>query len=114
MLSLIDTWIKASVEHRILNIDYFSASTKREETNRDIEPDFVGISKDERNSGFWATYCHLRDEGPRVFHENSIRRFSVTSEEFVPSPRGRWEELMPLYEEKGLKDKEFDEEPKKE
>jgi len=107
MLSLEETWIKAAVEHRIINIDYFSSRTKQEHTNRDVEPDFVGISKDGKNKGLWATFCHLRHEGPRCFLPNTVRRFGVTSKTFTPSSKGRWQELIPFYNEKGLKEKEF-------
>ncbi len=106
MLSLIDTWIKATVEHRILNIEYFS-HTKQEYTKRDIEPDFIGPSRDGRNNGIWATFCHLRNEGPRCFQPHSVKHFSITEKSFSPSPLGRWKELLPLYEQKGLKEKEF-------
>ena len=107
MLSLEETWIKAAVEHRIINIDYFSARTKREHTNRDIEPDFVGTSKDGKNSGLWAIFCHLRHQGPRCFIPNTLKKFIVTSKTFNPSPRGRWQELVPIYNARGLKVKEF-------
>ena len=107
MLSLQETWIKAAVEHKIINIDYFSARTKMEDTNRDIEPDFIGTSRDRKNNGFWATFCHLRHEGPRCFQPNTVRRFTATSKTFTPSSNGRWQELVPLYNERGLKEKEF-------
>lgn len=107
MLSLIDTWIKAAVENRIINIDYFSQRTKQEVIQCDIEPDFFGVSKYRRNNGLWATFCHLRGQGPRCFQADSIQRFSVTSKTFTPSPLGRWKELIPLYEQKGLKEKSF-------
>jgi len=107
MLSLTDKWVKAAVEHRVLNIDYFSWRTKHEYTKRDIEPDFVGTSRNGRNNGLWATFCHLRKRGPRVFELDSVKRFSVTSKTFVPSSKGRWKELIPIYGEKGLKHIDF-------
>ncbi len=107
MLSLKETWIKAAVEHKILNIDYFSLRTKQEYTCRDIEPDFVGLSRNGRNNGLWATFCHLRHEGPRCFQEDSVKRFSATEKTFIPSPNGRWKELIPKYTVSGLKDKSF-------
>ncbi len=107
MLDLIDTWIKAAVEHRVLNIDYFSARTKQEHTSRDIEPDFVGTSRDGRNNGLFATFCHLRQEGPRLFKPDSIRRFTATDKSFEPSHQGRWRELIPIYERKGLNNQSF-------
>lgn len=108
MLSLKNIWIKAAVEHRILNIDYFSARTKQEQSNREVEPDFVGTSRDGKNNGFWATFCHLRDEGPRVFKSDSIRNISITSKTFIPSSKGRWEELIDIYNELGLESKNFE------
>lgn len=107
MLSLEEVWIKAAVEHKIMKITYFSARTKREITNREIEPDFVGLSKDGKNIGCWATFCHLRQEGPRLFKPDSIRKFSVIDKIFSPPHLGRWKELIPLYERKGLKNKNF-------
>lgn len=106
MLLKKEIWVKAAVEHRILNINYFS-STKHEHTTRDVEPDFVGTSVDGKNDGLWTTYCHLRQEGPRCFHPETITQISVTEHTFVPSPRGRWKELIPFYEKQGLKDKDF-------
>lgn len=106
---IVDIWIKASVEHRILNIDYFSARTKQEHTNRDIEPDFVGFPRDGKNNpALWATFCHLREEGPRGFKPDSIKGIRVTPNSFSPSPKGRWQELIPLYEQKGLKNIDFE------
>lgn len=112
MLSITDTWIKAAVEHRVLNMDYFSRRTKHEDTNRDIEPDFVGPSRDGKNNGLWATYCHLRKKGPRSFRVDSIRNLRVTSKEFSPSTKGRWKELIPLYKKKGLDKLTFEGEQK--
>ena len=105
-LSLEDTWIKAAVEHRVINIDYFSIRTKREYTKRDVEPDYMGASKN-GFLGLWATWCHLRSQGPRCFKPDSVKRFSITYKTFSPSPDGRWEELIPIYEQKGLKVRVF-------
>src|SRR3989338_10764021 len=107
MLSLEDTWIKASVEHRILTIKYFSARTKKEETDRDVEPYFVGPSKDGVNIGLWTAFCHLRNTGPRCFQPENVKKFTLTSRMFTPSPHGRWQELIAVYNERGLKEKEF-------
>ena len=108
MLSLEDTWIKAAVEHRTMLITYFSGRTKREETDREIEPDYVGESRDGRNRGLFATFCHLRLEGPRCFKPDSFIKFSLTDNKFtpLPPPKGRWKELTPLYEQRNLKDQE--------
>ena len=107
MLNLEQTWVKAAVEHRILEIQYYSGRTKEELTVRQIEPDFVGMGRDERNSGLWATFCHLRHEGPRCFKPDSILRYKALEKTFAPSVHGRWKELVASYERLGLSSKQF-------
>ena len=48
---------------------------------------FIGLSKDGRNNGLWATFCHLRHEGPRIFKPDSIKKLKVTSKKFGPIPQ---------------------------
>lgn len=100
-------WIKAAVEHRILHMKYFSARTKGEVTVREVEPDFVGLSNDGKTSGMWATYCHLRNEAPRCFKQDSIMELKATEQSFTPSPFGRWKELIGEYGSRGLKSVDF-------
>lgn len=106
MLNLIDTWTKAAVEHWIVSIEYYSYN-KGEHTVREVEPDYVGVSRDGKNQGLWTTHCHLRNEGPRCFNPANIIKFAATNKMFTPSVNGKWEQLIPAYESKGLKDKEF-------
>lgn len=105
-LSLEDIWIKAAVEHKILEMTYLSAG-KKELTQRKIDPDFVGFSRTGKTYGFWVTYCHLRKTGPRCFSPKRIKQLLVTDETFSPSPKGRWKELLPAYRKKKLDQKEF-------
>lgn len=100
MLSLVDAWIKAAVEHKTLRIRYFSARTKKGFTMRVVEPDFVGWSRDGRVSGLWR-FCRLR-RANRVFKPDSILRWYCVGETFSPNPRGRWRELIPFYAERKL------------
>ena len=109
MLSLKEAWIKAAVEHIVLTIEYFSARTKRELTRRAVEPDYVGVSRDGKNRGFFTTHCHLRRTGPRCFKADSIGKWAATEKTFKPSPHGRWRELVPIYNELNLKNKSFQE-----
>ncbi|MBW1716778.1 MAG: hypothetical protein JRJ77_13290 [Deltaproteobacteria bacterium] len=99
--TLSDAWIKASVEHVTLVIEYYSNRTKGEFTTREVEPDFYGTSKDGRNTGCWGL-CRLRNAN-RVFYEDSIRSWAPTENTFIPNPRGRWKELIPIYTARGLK-----------
>lgn len=99
--TLSDAWIKASVEHVTLRISYYSGRTKKELTEREIEPDFIGKSRDGRNAGCWG-YCKLR-RANRVFYPDSIKSWSYVGNLFTPNPQGRWQELIPSYNQRGLK-----------
>lgn len=107
MLNTREAWIKAAVEHHILEMQYYSGKTKREVTIREVEPDFVGTSRNGANHGFWATFCHLRNEGPRCFSPETILSWKATGKSFEPSPMGRWKELENEYQRLGLGSKEF-------
>ena len=50
-LSLRDTWVKAAIEHRTLNIRYYSGAIKNEITEREVEPDFILISENWQDFG---------------------------------------------------------------
>lgn len=105
MLSLIDAWIKAAVEHKTLRIHYFSARTKRVSTIREVEPDFIGKSRSGTVSGLWA-YCRLR-QANRVFIPDSILKWEYVGNSFTPNPRGRWRELIPVYYNRKLAEKNW-------
>ena len=106
-LSLEDTWIKAAVEHVVVKIKYYSGKTKHELTEREVEPDFIGILHDGKNSGYWTTFDYLRGEGPRCFQQNTILEYEATDRTFTPSDKGRWGELKKKYDAKGLNNKDF-------
>lgn len=91
-------WIKAAVEHRCIEVTYWSGRTKKELTTRIVEPDFVGIFRDGKQTGLWATFCHLRNEDPRCFKIDSLIAAKFTEKFFEPSPYGRWLELVSLYQ----------------
>jgi hypothetical protein len=105
-LELREAWVKASIEHRILRIRYFS-KRKREVTIREVEPDFFGYSK-EGSFGCWAFFDYLRRDRSRCFKPDKILEWKVTRRKFNPSRFAsirRWRELIPLYQNLGL-DKE--------
>lgn len=99
--TLSDAWIKASVEHVTLQIAYYSDRTKNEFTIREVRPDFYGTSRDGKNTGCWG-YCMLR-RANRVFYPDSVHSWSYIGNQFTPNPQGRWQELIPEYNRKGLK-----------
>jgi len=105
LLSLVDAWIKAAVEHKTLRIHYVSARTKGEFTIREVEPDFVGTSRDGRLSGLWAT-CRLRQSN-RCFKQDSIIKWEYVGDSFQPNPYGRWQELIPIYQNRKLAEKDW-------
>lgn len=105
--SLKEAWIKAAVEHTNLEIEYYSAKTKRELTKRKVNPDFIGSDRRGRSNGFWATFDHLRNEGPRLFKPETILKWTATAEHFEPSKESRWKELLTEYNQLGLEFKSF-------
>jgi len=105
MLSLEDAWIKAAVEHKTLEITYLSARTKGELTTREVEPDYCGASTDGKNIGLWGI-CRLRRD-VRCFKPDSIVKWRYVGDLFTPNPRGRWRELVSIYNSKGLAQQEF-------
>ena len=105
MLSLIDAWIKAAVEHKTLKIKYVSVRTKGEMTIREVEPDYYGWSANGKNFGLWGI-CRLRGD-IRCFQPDSVLSWEYVGNTFEPNPKGRWTELMPVYKQKGLAVIEF-------
>ena len=100
LLNLSDAWIKAAVEHVTLQISYYSARTKGQRTIREVEPDYFGPSRDGKNSGCWG-HCRLR-QANRVFVVDSILGWEYVGNQFQPNPKGRWSELIPIYNRKQL------------
>ena len=104
MLSLVDAWIKAAIEHETLQITYYS-DTKDETTVREVEPDYYGQSRNQRNFGLWGI-CRLRGD-VRCFKENNIRSWRHVGNSFPPNPLGRWRELLPIYNQRKLDQEKF-------
>jgi predicted DNA-binding transcriptional regulator YafY len=105
VLSLVDAWIKAAVEHKTLEITYYSGRTKGETTTREVEPDYYGWSINHKNFGLWAV-CRMRRD-VRCFKEDSVLRWRYIGNSFTPNPRGRWQELISIYNSKGLASEQF-------
>ena len=105
MLSLIDAWIKASVEHRTLEITYYSGKTKKQTLVREVEPDYYGWSRNGKNFGLWGI-CRLR-KNVRCFLPENVLGWKYVGNSFTPNPRGRWQELMPIYEKRNLAQQKF-------
>ena len=106
MLTIADAWIKAAVEHKTLQITYYN-QTKQETTVREVEPDFYGFSSNGRNFGCFGL-CRLRGGDIRCFLPDSIIDWQFIGDTFAPNPKGRWQELLPLYEQKSLANKAFE------
>lgn len=100
MISLIDAWIKAAVEHRTLEITYYS-KTKDETTVREVEPDFYGQSTNGQNFGCFG-FCRLRGGEIRCFLPENILEWRYIGDSFRPHTNGRWQELIAAYQQKGL------------
>ena len=105
MLSLIDAWIKAAVEHKTLAITYYSGKTKKKTTVREVEPDYYGWSRDGKNFGLWGI-CRLRGN-VRCFLPENVLDWRYVGDSFTPNPLGRWRELKPIYEKRKLAQQKF-------
>ena len=99
-LSLIDTWVKAAVEHITVKIRYYSGPLKNEITDREIEPDFIIVNDHWRDFGCWG-FCRLRSQ-LRVFNIEGILDWEITDNKFQPNPYGRWIELLDYYQRNDL------------
>jgi len=105
VLSLKDAWIKASVEHVTIELNYMSSRTKGEYTTREVEPDFYGWNIKRNNHGLWGL-CRLRND-IRCFKEDSVLNWKYIGHKFTPLPEGRYMELIPEYNNNQLKDKKW-------
>jgi hypothetical protein len=105
VLSLVDAWTKAAVEHKTLEITYYSGRTKGETTVREVEPDYCGWSINHRNFGLWAV-CRMRND-VRCFKRETVISWRYIGNSFAPNPRGRWQELVPVYDSGGLAREQF-------
>lgn len=103
MLSLVDAWIKAAVEHKTLEITYVDSKGKT--SVREVEPDFYGQSRKGTNFGLWGT-CLLRGQ-IRCFREENVRGWCYVGTEFSPNPQGRWIELLSEYDQRRLNQEQF-------
>jgi predicted DNA-binding transcriptional regulator YafY len=106
MLTIVDAWIKAAVEHKTLEITYYNKS-KDETTVREVEPDYYGWSTNGRNFGCYGL-CRLRGEDIRCFQPENLVNWRFVGDSFSPNPKGRWQELLPVYQQKGLANISFE------
>lgn len=100
MMSLVDVWIKAAVERRVLLIDYFDKKNRKEYVEVEVEPHYIDFLEDDNKKGLFGV---LRNQGPIVFDPNSVLKFRVTESTFVPLPHTKEEKLQNLYFRKELK-----------
>ena len=99
-LSLLETWIKAAIEHNTVKIRYYSGPIKNEITDREIEPDYIITNEKWRDFGCWG-FCRLRNQ-PRVFNVEGILDWKITENKFNPNQNGRWIELFDFYKNNNL------------
>jgi len=94
MLNLTHAWMKAAVEHRVIELVYHSG--KRVIT-REFEPDFLGVAKDGMTSGRWGRFSDERQAGFRNFDPDKLLGYHSTEKTFKPPKNGRWKELVGAY-----------------
>lgn len=104
-LTLEELWVKAAVEHRLVHVSYKNPETRLVYNKRDIRPDLV-TADESGNTTLWGLLNHNPFVGLKAFSPKFFEAFQLTNEKFQPGPESRWEQLVPIYEELGLKDKE--------
>lgn len=103
-LTLEEMWVKAAVEHRIVHVSYKNPETRLVYNKRDIRPEL--ITADEKGKAtLWGLLNHNPYIGLKAFAPQFFEYATLTEETFQPSPGSRWEELVPIYEEMGLRQK---------
>jgi hypothetical protein len=99
MMSLVDVWIKAAVERRVVLIDYFDKQERKEYVNVKVEPHYIDFLKEARKGlfGMLKNHCGI------MFDPNSVLKFTVSDETFVPLPHTKEKQIQSIYNRKELK-----------
>ncbi|MHB8585590.1 MAG: hypothetical protein ACYDDF_07120 [Thermoplasmatota archaeon] len=105
-LSFEDTWIKAAVEHRVLNVTYVNKETRLVYTKRDICPDYIEASPG-GSTACWAIIAHAPQLGVKSFNAANFQLCKVTESRFNPPTNARWKDLVTIYKDRGLEGKTF-------
>ena len=103
-LTLEELWVKAAVEHRLVHVSYKNPETKLVYNKRDIRPEIV-TADDGGQTTVWGLLNHNPFVGLKAFSPKFFENARLTNETFKPAPGSRWQELVPIYNELGLKDK---------
>lgn len=104
-LTLEELWVKAAVEHRLVHVSYKNPETRLVYNKRDIRPDLV--TADETGTAtLWGLLNHNPFVGVKAFAPRFFESARLTNEKFKADPNGRWKELLPIYQELGLDQKD--------
>jgi len=104
-LSIEELWVKAAVEHRCVYISYKNPETRLVYNNRNIRPELV--TQDETgNVTLWGYLDHNPFVGLKAFSPKYFTGAKLTRDAFKPQPNSRWQELMPIYQQMGLEQKD--------
>ncbi len=97
-LNLPDTWVKAAVEHVVVQLLY--RTPEGEIISREVEPDAIAFDGDDVTS--LAGYAHTDRALLQCFRPEQILDLAPTGRRFRPPSGGRWEELRLLYRSREL------------
>ena len=103
-LTLEEIWVKAAVEHRIIHVSYKNPETRLVYNKRDIRPDLVTADQEGKTT-LWGLLNHNPFVGLKAFSPQYFEQAKLTNETFKPAPGSRWQELVPIYKEMGLDQK---------
>lgn len=104
-LTLEELWVKAAVEHRLVHVSYKNPETRLVYNKRDIRPDLV-TADTTGNPTLWGLLNHNPFVGLKAFSPKFFEGAKLTNETFKPAPGSRWQELVPIYNELGLGEKQ--------
>lgn len=104
-LTLEELWVKAAVEHRLVHVSYKNPETRLVYNKRDIRPELV-TADETGNATLWGLLNHNPFVGLKAFTPKFFESAKLTPERFQPSNDSRWQELVPIYKELGLDQKD--------
>ena len=105
-LTLEELWVKAAVEHRLIHVSYKNPETRLVYNKRDVRPELV-TADEGGNATLWGLLNHNPYVGLKAFSPKFFESARLTTERFKPAPNSRWQELVPIYKELGLDQKDI-------
>jgi hypothetical protein len=104
MLSLIDTWIKAAMERRVLLIDYVEKTDLRVHTNVEVEPYSLSFCEGDFRKGL---YGFFKGKGTLTMDPVLVLGYKIAGGTFESLNYPGIKRIEALYKRKELRYKRF-------